>query len=123
MVAQGSNRVFDMDFPFVERDVELMFELVSDGACGDGAEHLAIVAGFDLDDADELGHAFGQFFLRHEVHVSLPVRFGPAGRVAPDKGRGRKVGREDGPLARVVYRDGRRRALGPERSHRHHRQH
>ena len=57
-VAQG---VFEMNFFLVERDVKLMLEFVGDHAGGHGTEHLAVVTGLDLDDADELGNALGEF--------------------------------------------------------------
>src|ERR1700743_3777668 len=50
-----------MNFQPVEPDNELVLELVGDHAGGHSAEHLAVFAGLDLDDANELGHALGQF--------------------------------------------------------------
>ena len=53
--------VFELDFFLVERDVELVLQFVGDHAGGDGAEQLAFLAGLDLDDADQLGNALGEF--------------------------------------------------------------
>ena len=50
-----------MDFPLVERDVELVLQFVGNHAGGDRAEHLAVLARLDLDDADEFGNALGEF--------------------------------------------------------------
>ena len=59
--AQRLDRMFEMNLALVERDVELVLEFVGDHAGGDGAEHLAVFAGLDLDDADELRQALGEF--------------------------------------------------------------
>ena len=72
--AQCTDRVLDMDLPFVERDIELLLELVGDHAGGDGPEHFAVIAGLDLDDANEFGHAFGQ--LAHGVEL-VGLAFAP----------------------------------------------
>src|SRR5208337_1643172 len=61
VVAQRANRVFEVDLPLVERDVELVLQFVGNRAGGHRAEHLAVLARLDLDDADELGDALGEF--------------------------------------------------------------
>src|ERR1019366_968616 len=61
VVAERADRVFEVDLPLVERDVELVFQFVGDHAGGHRAEHLAVLARLDLDDADELGNALGEF--------------------------------------------------------------
>ena len=75
VIAQRADGVFEVNLPLVERDVELRLELVGNHARGDGAEHLAVFAGLDRDEADELGEALGQL-----VHGVELVRFalGPA---------------------------------------------
>ena len=62
--------MFEVNFFLVERDVELGFELVGDGARGDRAKHFSIVAGLDGHDGDQFGKAFGEF--AHGVEL---VRF------------------------------------------------
>jgi len=73
--AKGADRMFEMDLAFVEANVELGLELVGDHAGGDGAEHFAVLTGFDRDDADELGEAPGE--LGHGVEV-VGFAFGAA---------------------------------------------
>src|SRR5271157_4660266 len=73
--AQRAERVFEMDFPLVEGDVELMLQLIGNHAGGDGAEQLTILARLDLDDTDQFGNAFGE--LAHGVEL-VRLAFGAA---------------------------------------------
>lgn len=57
----------EVDLLLVERDVELVLEFVGDHASGHGTEKLSVIAGLDLDDADQLGEALGEF--RHGVEL------------------------------------------------------
>ena len=67
VIAQGANGMFEMNFAFIEGDIELMLELVGNGAAGDGAEHFAIVACFNFDERRELGNAAREF--AHSVEL------------------------------------------------------
>src|ERR1035438_2759152 len=75
VLAQGTGRGFEGNLPLLERDVELSLELVGDRTRGDRAEHLAVVASLDRDDADELGDALGQVVHRVEL---VRLALGPA---------------------------------------------
>src|ERR1035438_6444190 len=75
VLAQGADRVFEVNLPLLKRNVELSLELVGDGTRGDRAEHLAVVAGLDRDDANELGDALGQVVHRIEL---VRLALGPA---------------------------------------------
>ena len=83
LLAERADGMSQVDFPLVEGDVELMLQFVGDHAGGDGAEHLAIFTGLDLDDTDELGHAFGELahgveFMRFALGTALLERFDAA---------------------------------------------
>jgi hypothetical protein len=83
MLTEGLDRVINMNLTLVERDVELVLELVGDHAGGDRAEHLAIFAGLDLHDAHELGKALGEFghgveLMSFAFGAALAERFEPA---------------------------------------------
>jgi hypothetical protein len=65
--AKDTNGVFEMNLAFVEADVELGFELIGDHAGSDSAEHFAVLASFDGDDANEFGKALGE--LGHGVEL------------------------------------------------------
>lgn len=65
----------EMNLALVERDIELMLELVGNHAGGDGAEHLAIFASLDLHHADQLAQALGE--LGHRVEL-MGFAFGAA---------------------------------------------
>lgn len=54
VLANGFNWVLEMDFLLIKDDVELGLQLVGNHPGGDCAEHLAIVAGLDLDHGDQL---------------------------------------------------------------------
>jgi hypothetical protein len=73
--AQNADRVFEMDFALVEGDVELGLELIGDQARSNRAEHFAVLAGLDGDDANELGEALGE--LGHGVEI-VGFTFGAA---------------------------------------------
>ena len=73
--AQNADGVFEMDFALVESDVELGLELIGDQARSNRAEHFAVLAGFDGDDANEFGEALGE--LGHGVEV-VGFAFGAA---------------------------------------------
>ena len=64
-----------MNFLLVQDDLELVLQLVRDHAGRHGAEQLAVVAGLDLDQADEFGDALGQF--AHGVEL-MGFAFGAA---------------------------------------------
>lgn len=68
--AQDADGMFEVNFPFVEADIELSLKLIGDHAGCDGAEHFAVLTGLDRDDANELGKALGE--LGHGVEI---VRF------------------------------------------------
>src|SRR6185369_7613880 len=53
VLAQGPNRMFEVNFSFVERDVKLRLVLVGNRAGGNGTEHFSVVAGLDDDDRDQ----------------------------------------------------------------------
>jgi len=75
--ADRADGAFELNLLFVERDVELVLEFISNRAARDGAEQLAVFAGLDLDNANqflerlsEVGHvikfvcfAFGALLL------------------------------------------------------------
>jgi hypothetical protein len=73
--AEDANRVFEMNLPFVEADVELGLQLIGDRAGGDCAEHFAVLTGFHSDDANEFGEALGE--LGHGVEI-VGFAFGAA---------------------------------------------
>src|SRR5262249_2595168 len=52
VLAERADRMLDVDFALVERDVELRLELVGNHAGRDSPEHLAILAGFDSQDTN-----------------------------------------------------------------------
>ena len=60
VLAQGLDGVFEKDFAFFQDDVELGLQLVGNHARGDGAKHLAVLAGLDRDDGNEVGDALGE---------------------------------------------------------------
>jgi hypothetical protein len=68
--AKSPNRMFEMNLALVEADIELGLELVGNHAGRDGAEHFAVLASLDGDDADKFGEALGE--LGHGVEL---VRF------------------------------------------------
>ena len=80
---QSADGVFEMDFPFFERDVELMLEFVGDHAGGHRAEHLAVFARLHGDDAGQLGETLREFghgvkLVRFAFGAALTQRFGVA---------------------------------------------
>jgi len=58
--AQNPNRVFEVNLPFVEADVELGLKLIGNHSRGYRAEHFAILASLDGDDANEFREALGE---------------------------------------------------------------
>src|SRR5262245_37053637 len=56
-----------MDLPLIEAHVELGLELIGDHARCDSAEHFAVLASLDGDDANEFGKALGE--LGHGVEL------------------------------------------------------
>ena len=65
--AKGADRVFEMDFALIKGDVELGLDLIGDHARCDGAEHFAILASLDRNDANEFGKTLGE--LGHGVEL------------------------------------------------------
>ena len=83
VITQGPDGLFQVNLLLVQSDLELGLELVGDHARGDRAKHLAILAGFDGDEASQLGNALGQ--LGHGIELvgfafraALLERFEPA---------------------------------------------
>src|SRR5262249_35975116 len=69
------NWMLDVNLALIERNIELMLEFVGDHAGGNRTEHLAVLAGLDLDEADQFGNTLGQF--RHGVKL-MRFAFGAA---------------------------------------------
>jgi len=67
--------VLKLDFLLVERDVELVLELVGNRAAGDGAEQLAVLAGLDLDDANQLVERLARSVMWLNSCASRSARF------------------------------------------------
>src|SRR5262249_4841755 len=67
LISQRTNRVLQMNFPLIQRNLELCLELVCNHARGNRAEHLAVLTGLHRDQADEFRDALGQ--LRHGVKL------------------------------------------------------
>ena len=75
VLAQGADRLLQVNLALVQRDIELGLELIGNHARGDRAEHLAVLARLDRDNAKELRDALAQ--LGHGIElVGLP--FGAA---------------------------------------------
>jgi hypothetical protein len=68
--AKNPNGVFEVNLPFVEADVELRLKLIGNHSRGDRAEHFAVLASLDGDNANEFGETLGE--LGHRVEL---VRF------------------------------------------------
>ncbi len=80
--AERADGVIEVNLSLIQRDVELSLKLVSDHAGRNGAEHLAVLAGLDGDDCDELGNAARQFahgveLMRFAFGAALFERFKP----------------------------------------------
>jgi hypothetical protein len=73
--AEDADGVFEMDLPLVEADIELGLELIGDHTRSNGAEHFAVLTGFDSDDANEFGETLGE--LGHGVEL-VGFAFGAA---------------------------------------------
>lgn len=67
--------MFEMHLALVEADVELGLQLIGNQSRGNGAEHFAVLASLDGDDANEFGEALGE--LGHGVEV-MGFAFGTA---------------------------------------------
>src|SRR5690242_15982369 len=65
MLAKRANRLVEMNFFLVERNVELCLQLVSNHTRGDSAKHLAVLTGLDGQDTNQFGDALAQ--LRHRI--------------------------------------------------------
>ena len=70
VLTQRANGMFEVNLPLIQMNVELVAEFVSNGAGSDRAEHLAVLAGLDLDEQSQLGDTLREF--AHGVEL---VRF------------------------------------------------
>src|SRR5258708_9673960 len=74
--------MLEVNFLFVDHDVELVFEFVGNAAARDGAEGFAFLAGLHLHHTGQLGNAFGQFthgveLVGFALGATLPECFEP----------------------------------------------
>src|SRR3954466_490153 len=75
VLAEGAQRMLQMNLLFIQRDLKLVLQFVGNGTGSNGTEHLAIFAGLDLDVGGELGNALGEF--AHAVEL-MRFALGPA---------------------------------------------
>src|SRR5437868_1014569 len=69
-----------MNLPLLKRDIKLVLQFISNGAAGDRAEHLAVIASLHFDDRSQLGNAASQFahaieLMRFALGAALPENF------------------------------------------------